>query len=186
VSTPARQATKAVAYTHAEYPHIDSVAYQQSQLASDLEPRRVLVGQLHGMLRCINTKSQKSLAVLDSNIERQVELDVTILSKENDALAKELNELIFKKYTLLTSKSMVKQIERIPKNLIREPRGLTHEQKLQLEYDDIADENKKLREKLEELILIKERMSNIIEICEINSHQNERWLIVDSSNEGPE
>jgi hypothetical protein len=84
-------------HTHAEYPHIDSVAYQQSQLASDLEPRRVLVGQLHGMLRCINTKSQKSLAVLDSNIERQVELDVTILSKENDALAKELNELIFKK-----------------------------------------------------------------------------------------
>jgi hypothetical protein len=81
---------------------------------------------------------------------------------------------------------MVKQIERIPKNLIREPRGLTHEQKLQLEYDDIADENKKLREKLEELILIKERMSNIIEICEINSHQNERWLIVDSSNEGAE
>lgn len=80
-----------------EYPHIDSVAYQQSQLASCTQPRKVLTNQLNGMLQSINTKSQKSLAVLDGSIERQVELDVNILSRENDALAKDLNELIFKK-----------------------------------------------------------------------------------------
>ena len=73
---------------------------------------------------------------------------------------------------------MNRQIERIPKNLIREPKGKTHEEKLQDEYDGLHEENEKLRGKLDELIVIKERMSNIIEICEINSHQNEKWLIV--------
>lgn len=73
---------------------------------------------------------------------------------------------------------MARQIQRIPKNMIHEPKGKTHEEKLQDEYTSLSEENEKLRQKLEELIIIKERMSNIIEICEINSHQNEKWLIV--------
>lgn len=34
-----------------------------------------------------------------------------------------------------------------------------------------------MKQKLAELTEIKERMANIIEICEINSHQNEKWII---------
>lgn len=75
---------------------------------------------------------------------------------------------------------MIKRIERIPKEQIKEGQtGLTHEEKLNEEYNELLTQNVSMRTKLEELSLIKERMANILEICEINSHQNEKWIIVD-------
>lgn len=76
---------------------MDSATYQNSQLAVNIEPRRVLDGQMKSMLRSINTKSQKSLALLDANVESKVKLDINLLSRENEQLSKELNELIYKK-----------------------------------------------------------------------------------------
>lgn len=84
-------------YINQEYPHMDSATYQNSLLAINIEPRRVLDGQMKGMLMSINTKSQKSLANLDSNVESQIKLDLNLLNRENELLGKELNELIYKK-----------------------------------------------------------------------------------------
>lgn len=57
----------------------------------------MVIGEINGMLKSVNTKSQKSLANIDSGIERELKIDLNILAKENEALAKDLNELIFKK-----------------------------------------------------------------------------------------
>lgn len=73
---------------------------------------------------------------------------------------------------------MIKRIERIPKEQVNEGAGLTHEENMTREYNELLSQNLNMKSKLEELTLIKERMANIIEICEINSHQNEKWIIV--------
>ena len=81
---------------------------------------------------------------------------------------------------------IIRRIERIPKEDVAKEgqKGLSHEEKLKTEYSDLLAQNLQMRDKLKELTLIKERMSNIIEICEINSHQNEKWIIVGPSNLG--
>ena len=105
-------------------------------------------------------------------MEKQIHVDLKTLSKENEALAKELNELAFK------NTMTIRAIERIPQNLVKEPKGLSKEEMLHQDYEEVCFDNERLRMKLDELTDIKDRMSNIIEICEINSHQNEKWIIV--------
>jgi hypothetical protein len=73
---------------------------------------------------------------------------------------------------------LIKRIEKIPKESVNENQGLVHEEELNKEFNDLLSKNLQMKEKLEELTLVKERMANIIEICEINSHQNEKWIIV--------
>ena len=124
----------------------------------------------------MNTKYQKSLRVLDQTVEKQITSDMHVLARENDSLMKELNELAYK------NKMMMRAIERIPQNLVKDQKGLTKEERLEKEFDEIRMDNQRLKEKLEELIVIKDRMSHIIEICEINSHQNEKWIIVGFNN----
>jgi len=54
---------------------------------------------------------------------------------------------------------------------------VTRDEKINKDFEHVKTDNVDLKEKLRELQLINTRMSNIIEICEINSHQNEKWII---------
>jgi hypothetical protein len=73
---------------------------------------------------------------------------------------------------------MIRKIERIPKDpLDGQIKGVSQDVILNNEYEKLKVENLKMKGSLDELSAIKERMSNIIEICEINSHQNEKWII---------
>jgi molybdopterin converting factor small subunit len=54
---------------------------------------------------------------------------------------------------------------------------MSKEDQINSECDKLKLENDKLKENLGEVLSIKKRMENIIEICELNSHQNEKWII---------
>jgi hypothetical protein len=59
-----------------------------------------------------------------------------------------------------------------------EIKGVSKEDILNKEYDTLKTENIGMKQKLDELTIIKNRMANIIDICELNSHENEKWIIV--------
>lgn len=85
------------------------------------------------------------------------------------------------------SKHKIKLIERIPKDPFDGGyKGQNPEIKLNEDYAQLCSDNQLMKNKLEELAVIKERMSHIIEICEINHHQNERWISVAIRSIGPE
>jgi hypothetical protein len=80
-----------------EYQEINSQIFNKSELETRFQDKRVLKSQVDGILRSMNSKGQKSLTLLDNTLEGHVHNDIKALSKENDLLAKELNELNYQK-----------------------------------------------------------------------------------------
>jgi hypothetical protein len=80
-----------------EYQEINSQIFNKSELETRFQDKRVLKSQVDGILRSMNSKGQKSLTLLDNTLESHVHNDIKALSKENDLLAKELNELNYQK-----------------------------------------------------------------------------------------
>ena len=78
---------------------------------------------------------------------------------------------------------MIRLIESIPKDqgLDSTKKGPTTEDLLQVEMDRYFVDNKAIKEKLEQLFQIKQRFSQIIDVCEVNSIQNEKWITVSAA-----
>ena len=86
---------------NSEYQSINSSTFQHSVLDSRAQEKKVLKSQVDSILENVDKKNTKTIALLDQTLAQNIKSELNTLSRENSELTKELNDLMYYKYSLL-------------------------------------------------------------------------------------
>ena len=76
-----------------EYDDISAATFKKSKLDLRQQDKRILKSHVDEILNSVASAGQKSLQQLDKTLEQHIGNDIKALEKENEQLAKELNDL---------------------------------------------------------------------------------------------
>lgn len=150
--------------------NFNSVVISKSKLSIKDLMKRNIKDQVLAVLR--EPANRNDLSKVDTIVEKYCDKEIKILTEENCALTKELNEVSYQCQTLRT------KISHIP--LLENFKGAKSNDVMERKYDEEFDhwmcKNKGITKKLKAIMDQKHRLKNIIEVCELNSYDNERWI----------